>query len=175
MQCESIATEDQWVILFPGQGSQFVGMGKDFYSQSQTCKNIYELVNEIAQNDIVKLCFNGPIGKLSKTNNLQVLMTATNLAAADYLFTNTCIEPSVVLGHSVGEYSALHIAGSLTLESALQLAFARGCLMQREAKLSKGQMYAIKNVPLQDLHNILNNVTEANSVMIAASNTILKP
>ena len=171
MNCESIPVEDQWVVMFPGQGSQFVGMGKDFYSQSQNCRDIYDLVNDIAQKDITKLCFNGPISKLSNTDNLQIAMTATNLAAAHHLFANTGIKPSVVLGHSVGEYSALQIAGCLTVEGALKAAYERGTLMQREAKLKKGQMYAIKNVPPEDLNHLLTQMTDNNAVVIANDNS----
>lgn len=171
INCESVSVEDQWVVMFPGQGSQFIGMGKDFYSQSSSCRGIYDLVNELVQKDITKLCFKGPISKLSNTDNLQVLMTATNLAIADYLFSNTNIKPNVVLGHSVGEYSALHIAGSLTIEGALKLAFERGSLMQREAKVKKGQMFAVKNVFPEDLNNILKNILNCHSVVIANDNS----
>lgn len=171
MNCASIPIEDQWVVMFPGQGSQFVGMGKDFYSQSQSCREIYDLVNDIAQKDITKLCFNGPISKLSNTDNLQVSITATNLAAAQYLFSNTDIRPSVVLGHSVGEYSALNAAGCLTVEGALKAAYERGCLMQREAKLAKGQMYAIKNVLPAELNLLLNEIIDSQSVVIANDNS----
>ncbi|MBL4674388.1 MAG: ACP S-malonyltransferase, partial [Arenicella sp.] len=109
--------------------------------------------------------------KLSNTDNLQISITATNLVTAQYLFANTDIKPSVVLGHSVGEYSALQVAGSLTTENALKLAFKRGTLMQREAKLEKGQMYAIKNVLPKDLNKILSSITEKNSVVIANDNS----
>lgn len=171
MSCESTLIQDQWVVLFPGQGSQFIGMGNAFYSQSQDCREIYDMVNDIAQKDIVKLCFNGPISKLSKTDNLQILMTATNLATAHYLFSSTEIKPSVVLGHSVGEYSALQLAGSLTTQDALKLAFERGTLMQREAKLKKGQMYAIKNLLPEELTNILQRVSSDGDVVIANDNS----
>lgn len=171
MNSETLPIEEQWVVMFPGQGSQFVGMGKDFYSQSSLCREIYDLANTIAQKDITKLCFSGPISKLSNTDNLQVAMTATNLAIAHYLFENTNIKPSVVLGHSVGEYSALNIAGSLSLEDSLKAAFERGSLMQREAKLKKGQMYAVKNVQPSQLNSILEQVVDANSVVIANDNS----
>jgi len=171
MSGESIAIKDQWVVMFPGQGSQFIGMGKDFYSKSQGAREVYDLANEIAQKDITKLCFKGPISKLSNTDNLQILITATNLVTAQTLFDNTEITPSVVLGHSVGEYSALQVAGSLTTENALKLAFKRGTLMQREAKLEKGQMYAIKNVLPKDLNKILSGLTEKKSIVIANDNS----
>jgi [acyl-carrier-protein] S-malonyltransferase len=171
MNGENIPMKDRWVVMFPGQGSQFIGMGKDFHSQSQRAREIYELANEIAQKDITKLCFKGPISKLSNTDNLQISITATNLVTAQTLFANTGIKPSVVLGHSVGEYSALQVAGSLTTENALKLAFKRGSLMQREAKLEKGQMYAIKNVLPKDLNKILNSLTEKRSIVIANDNS----
>lgn len=172
MNCESVPIEEQWVMMFPGQGSQFVGMGKDFYAQSQSCRDIYDLVNEIAQKDIIKLCFNGPISKLSNTDNLQVSITATNLAIYQYLYEHTTIRPSVVLGHSVGEYSALQVAGCLTVEGALKAAYERGCLMQREAKLKKGQMYAIKNVPPAELNLLLSENSDNNAVVIANDNSL---
>lgn len=171
MNGETLPAEDQWVVMFPGQGSQFVGMGKDFYSQSDACREIYDLANTIANKDITKLCFSGPISKLSNTDNLQIAMTATNLAIAHYLFEHTSIKPSVVLGHSVGEYSALNVAGSFDIEGALTAAFERGSLMQREAKLKKGQMYAVKNVEPDQLTNILKQIVDANNVVIANDNS----
>lgn len=171
MNGETLPTEEQWVVMFPGQGSQFVGMGKEFYSQSSLCREIYDLANTIANKDITKLCFSGPISKLSNTDNLQIAMTATNLAIAHYLFENTSIKPSVVLGHSVGEYSALNVAGSFDIEGALTAAFERGSLMQREAKLKKGQMYAVKNIEPSQLSNILKQIVDANSVVIANDNS----
>ena len=171
MNCESLPVEEQWVVMFPGQGSQFVGMGKDFYEHSPLCREIYDLANTIAQKDITKLSFSGPISKLSNTDNLQIAITATNLAIAHYLFEKTNIKPSVVLGHSVGEYSALNIAKSLTIEGALTAAFERGTLMQREAKQKKGQMYAVKNIQPNELNAILNEVADINSVVIANDNS----
>ncbi|GAA6138083.1 ACP S-malonyltransferase [Arenicella sp. 4NH20-0111] len=170
MSRESVSKNEQWVVMFPGQGSQFVGMGKDFFAQSSKCKEIYELANHIAQKDITKLCFSGPISKLSKTDVLQISITATNMAISQYLLANTAIKPSVCLGHSVGEYSALNLAGSLSTHTALELALVRGSLMQREAKLVKGQMYAIKNLSAARLREMLEDIGD-DSIVIANDNS----
>lgn len=171
MNCEDLSAEDQWVVMFPGQGSQFVGMGKDFYAESSTCREIFDLANSLAEKDITKLCFSGPVSKLSNTDNLQVAMTATNLAIAHYLFENTSINPCVTLGHSVGEYSALQVAGCLSIEDALRASLERGRLMQREAKAKKGQMYAVKDLSPESLKAILEEVVAPNAVVIANDNS----
>lgn len=163
--------KDGWVFVYPGQGSQFIGMGKDFYDNSETCKKLIDQAEEISNKKITKLCFGGPISKLSNTDNLQVATTAVNLAATHYLLENTSIKPAVVLGHSVGEYSALYAAGVLSYEDVIKATSERGTLMQREAKAHKGGMLAVKDTARSDLESLLAENFEANEVVVANDNS----
>lgn len=161
-----------WVFVYPGQGSQFIGMGKDFYEKSESCQKLIDSAAEISGKKLTKLCFSGPISKLSNTDNLQVATTAINLAITQYLFENTDVRPEVVLGHSVGEYSALNTAGVLTFEDTIKATTQRGALMQREAKAHKGAMLAIKAMAPDAIQALINTHFEPNQVVIANDNAI---
>lgn len=169
-----VSTEESkegWVFVYPGQGSQFIGMGKDFYDASEQCKQLIDQAEQISQKKLTKFCFNGPISKLSNTDNLQVATTAVNLAITEYLLANTDIKPAVALGHSVGEYSALYAAGVLTYEDVINATSQRGTLMQREAKANKGGMLAVKDTTPEALATILDANFEKNDVVIANDNS----
>jgi len=160
-----------WVFVYPGQGSQFIGMGKDFYEADEECQALLESAERISSKKISKLCFNGPISKLSNTDNLQVATTAVNLAITHYLKKHTDIRPSVVMGHSVGEYSALHVAGVLSFEDTIKATAERGNLMQREAKAHKGAMLAVMDCPAATLSEIMEMHFDKNAVVIANDNS----
>lgn len=164
--------KEGWVFVYPGQGSQFIGMGKDFYENSETCRNLLDEAESISGKKLTKLCFSGPISKLSNTDNLQVATTAINLAVTNYLFEKTSIRPSVLLGHSVGEYSALHVAGVISFEDVIKATTERGQLMQREAKAHKGGMLAIKNLDPTAVQNLIDENFEKNEVVIANDNAL---
>jgi [acyl-carrier-protein] S-malonyltransferase len=115
-----------WV--FPGQGSQAVGMGKDLASRYTSAARVYEEANDALGIDLRALCFEGPAEELDRTANTQPALLATSIAclraaeeAADGL-----LEPRFVLGHSLGEFTALVAAGVLTLADALRLVRTRG-------------------------------------------------
>lgn len=167
----SSEAKDGWVFVYPGQGSQFIGMGKDFYDQSAVCKDMIDQAETLSQKKLTKLCFNGPISKLSNTDNLQVATTAVNLAITQYLFDHTDIRPAVTLGHSVGEYSALYTAGVMSYEDVIKATSERGTLMQREAKANKGGMLAVKDTTPEALATILEANFEKNEVVIANDNS----
>jgi len=167
----NLEAKEGWVFVYPGQGSQFIGMGKDFYETSSKCKEMIDQAEAISQKKLTKLCFSGPISKLSNTDNLQVATTAVNLAITQYLLENTDIKPAVTLGHSVGEYSALYTAGVLSYEDVITATSQRGTLMQREAKANKGGMLAIKDTSPQDLEKIIDENFEKNEVVIANDNS----
>ncbi len=160
-----------WVFVYPGQGSQFIGMGKDFYEADARCQAIMDEAERISAKKISKLCFNGPISKLSNTDNLQVSTTAVNLAITEYLKNHTDIRPSVVLGHSVGEYSALHVAGVLSFEDTIKATTERGNLMQREAKAHKGAMLAVMDCPPATLSEMIEMHFDKNAVVVANDNS----
>lgn len=161
-----------WVFVYPGQGSQFIGMGKDFYDTSESFREMFDRAESISGKKLSKLCFSGPISKLSNTDNLQVATTVVNLAITHELFEKTDIRPDVVLGHSVGEYSALHTAGVISFDDAVKATTLRGGLMQREAKAKKGGMLAIKNMSPEDLNQLIEHHFDKNQVVIANDNAL---
>ncbi len=129
-------------FLFPGQGSQKVGMGQDIFLERPASRELFEAADRICGLPIRQLCFEGPMETLTETINLQPAVTAVNLACLA-LIREAGIAPVMCAGHSLGEYSALHAAGVVSAEDCLKLVFERGALMHREATRHKGAMSAI--------------------------------
>ena len=128
-------------VVFPGQGSQYVGMGKDLYLNFKTAQRIFEEGNDILGFDIRELCFEGPEEDLKVTSNTQPAILTVSVAAWSVLKEHGII-PSAVAGHSLGEYSALVAAGAMSFSDALSLVQKRGRFMQ-EAAAGNGGMAAI--------------------------------
>lgn len=129
-------------LLFPGQGSQYIGMGKELYDNFDTVKNIYDRANEILDIDIKELCFNGPEEELAKTENTQPCMLTTAYAISS-LLTQKGIIAEYAAGLSLGEYSALVYGGVFSFEEGLRLIQKRGKLMQMAVPKGYGGMAAI--------------------------------
>src|SRR5690348_11177378 len=128
-------TLDQTVAwIFPGQGSQVVGMGKALYDAYPAARELYDTTDAILGYPISDLCFNGPADSLQQTNHAQPALLVTEIAHLRVLqtgYAKKLSEPRFVAGHSLGEYSALVAAGALQFEDALRLVAERGRLMQQ--------------------------------------------
>jgi len=130
-------------LVFPGQGSQAVGMGKDFYDNFKESKLIYEEASDAISLDLKKLCFNGPLDELTLTPNLQPALFVTEAAMLAAIRAHTDLEVVAAAGHSLGEYSAIHAAGSLPVETGAKLTRLRGDAMQRAVPAGRGAMAAV--------------------------------
>ncbi len=133
-------TQTAWI--FPGQGSQFPGMGKEFYKKYSVAREIFDRADEALNFKISQLIFEGSSNDLMMTQNAQPAILIVSVAAAKVLESRGFM-PSMVAGLSLGEYSALVVAGSLSLEDAVILTHNRGMYMQKACPPGKGKMAAI--------------------------------
>jgi [acyl-carrier-protein] S-malonyltransferase len=133
-------------ILCPGQGAQVVGMGKDYFESSPAAKETYETANQVLDFDLAKLCFEGPQERLNQTDISQPAIYTTSVACFRAAVAAGKIKPEEVTayaGLSLGEYTALHLAGVFSFEDGLKLVAARGKYMQNAAVATPSSMVAI--------------------------------
>lgn len=156
-------------LMFPGQGSQTVGMGKDLYDQYDEIKQLYSLANDVLHKDITNIMFNGPNETLTETENAQPALLLNSIAAFTLLAKEN-VRPVMTIGHSLGEYSALVAAQSLSLEEALPLVATRGRLMEEAFPKGKGTMAAVLGMKEEEIRLALEKVSEDEVVDIANLN-----
>jgi [acyl-carrier-protein] S-malonyltransferase len=130
-------------LLFPGQGSQFVGMARDLYDRSPAAREVFEMANEALGYDIRALCFQGPEEELKLTANTQPAILTASIAVLRVMQVEREIVPVVTAGHSLGEYSALVAAGGLRFTDAVRLVHLRGKFMQEAVPVGMGAMAAV--------------------------------
>jgi len=157
-------------FLFPGQGSQHVGMGSLLYSTYPAVRRLFEEASEDAGIDFAKLCFEGPEPELMQTRNVQPAITLVNLACAQVL-RDEGVTPSAAAGHSLGEYAALCAAGVLTTAEAMRLVRIRGAAMQAAAERHPGGMTAVFGLDRKALDAVCAEASAAGSVEVANVNS----
>lgn len=156
-------------FMFPGQGSQDVGMGKAFYDAYDDVKTIIHDANDILNKDIMKLMFEGPKEALTETENAQPALLLTSIAIHTILEKEN-IHPVMTIGHSLGEYSALVAAGAISLKEALPLVAVRGRLMEEAFPKGKGTMAAVLGLSQEKIEQALGLLSEEEVVDIANLN-----
>jgi len=139
-------------FLFPGQGSQHAGMGKDLADNFTVARQLFEEANDALGFDLASLCYNGPEEDLKLTANTQPAILTTSVAALRVLEAETGLVPAFAAGHSLGEYSALVCAGALAFADAVRTVRQRGTFMQEAVPIGTGSMAAILGLDLETLN-----------------------
>ena len=139
-------------FIFPGQGSQYPGMGKDLAEKFPAAREVFEEADEALGFALSELCFDGPAEQLQLTENTQPAILTTSVAALAAMEAGGFPQPDYVAGHSLGEYSALVAAGSLSLSDAVRTVRARGRYMQEAVPVGAGAMAAILGSDLETVN-----------------------
>jgi len=144
-------------LIFPGQGAQYVGMGKDLYEQYPAARDVFDKATAILKLDLKKLCFEGPQEELSTTKNSQPAILTASIAALKAFESTPLYQqyvPKFSLGLSLGEYTALVAAGSISFEDALVLVRKRGEYMEDASKKTPGKMACVIGMELKALEEL---------------------
>ena len=155
-------------FLFPGQGSQAVGMGKDLYDNFEAAKNVFDTADKTLGKSITTICFEGPEEDLKQTVNTQPSIVTMSIAAMEALKSELNINADFVAGHSLGEYCAMHAAGVMNLETTLKLIQKRADLM---GATKGGSMAAVLNASEEQLKQGLEEGSKVGYVDVANYNS----
>jgi len=152
--------------VFPGQGAQFVGMGKDLYESNKRAQLFFDKANEVLGYSITDIMFNGTDEELKQT---KVTQPAVFLHSVITAFCMDDFQPDMVAGHSLGEFSALVAAGALTFEDGLKLVYARAMAMQKACEAAPSTMAAIIALPDETIEQVCAEISKEGNVVVPAN------
>ena len=156
-------------VVFPGQGSQHVGMGKKLYERFDSTKQLFQLADDTLGFSIKNLCFEGPEDELRQTYNTQPSLLLASYAVWRVLEKEAGIKPYIVAGHSLGEYTALLVSGAFTFVDALKITRKRGLLMEDACPKGKGGMVALIGAVMDKVEPVLREVSHGDYVAVPAN------
>ena len=154
-------------FVFPGQGAQFVGMGKDLYDNNPLAKELFEKANDILGFRITDIMFSGTDEELKQTKVTQPAVFLHSVISA--LCMGEDVAPDMVAGHSLGEFSALVAAGALNFEDGLKLVYARAMAMQKACEAAPSTMAAIVGLDDATIENVCAEINTENNVVVPAN------
>lgn len=155
-------------FVFPGQGSQYVGMGKDFFDADTDSRKLFHHADDVLGLSLSNICFQGPEEELKQTRNTQPAIFLHSIIVFRKL---TTMKADMVAGHSLGEYSALVAAGAITFEEGLKLVRLRGVLMQKTGEEQKGTMAAVVGLLPEAVEEVCREAASAGIVQPANFNS----
>jgi [acyl-carrier-protein] S-malonyltransferase len=157
-------------LLFPGQGSQEVGMGRDVFEASAAAREVYESADQALGFSLSRLCFEGPEDELRRTEVQQPAILTTSVALLHALAERGPVTPAFVAGHSLGEYTALVASSSLGFDDAVRLVHARGRFMQEAVRQGHGAMAAVMGCPAEEVERACAEVARETGRVVAPAN-----
>jgi len=158
-------------FVFPGQGAQYAGMGKDMADNFPAARQVFEEANDALGFDLATLCYNGPEDELKLTTNTQPAILTVSTAALRVLEQESGLCPAYVAGHSLGEYSALVAAGALSFADAVRTVRQRGAFMQEAVPVGVGAMAAILGLDTLELEAVCQEAAQGQVVSPANFNS----
>lgn len=155
-------------FIFPGQGAQVVGMGKDLYEHYPAAKKVFDTADEVLGKKVTKMCFEGPDDDLKQTINTQPAIVTMSIAALEAFKSKLNLTPHFTAGHSLGEYCAMFCSGVMNLKTTLLAIQKRATLMN---KVNKGMMAAVLNAPEGSIEKALKEASKEGYVDVANYNS----
>lgn len=161
-------------LLFPGQGSQYIGMGKSLWEQYTEVRKIYEEASEAIGFNLKALCFEGSMDELTKTENTQPAILTASVAAYSVYMKEIGIEPAFCAGHSLGELSALACAGVIDFSDAVKIVRQRGRFMQEAVPVGVGAMAAVSGSSIESIEKVCKEVSTDKEIVVISNYNSLK-